>query len=228
MAHASEVCVWFPAMKLDALKEELGRQGTTVEVELLAKLEDLYERTVLLDRRVEIGAALAEQDRLAAEEDARRKAENYRVSAFRIYVDGREEYWKLERVIDILLLAKMLRTAIRQKEMEAAAYFLKELKSMKEKEPIVQGEFDALSTARLNGDIHVVGAYELDFDRQTLTIAEEQNCGWKSYRFKDISTAIYKADRKPDSWKNVLGRFEKELAGKELSFKLCSDVLAED
>jgi len=223
MAHASEVCVWFPVMKLDALKEELDRQNTTVEIALLARLEELYERTVSLDRRVAIGAALAEQDRLAAEEDARRKAENYRVSAFSICKDGKEEYWKLERLIDVLLLAKMLRISIRQKGMDAASYFLKELKEMEGKEPITNAEFSALSHARLDGDIHVAGAYELDFDQQMVTITQEQGIGWKSYRFKDVSTAIYKADRKPDSWKNTLARFENELAGKGFVFKPYSE-----
>ena len=62
MAHASEVCVWFPVMKLDALKEELGRQNTTVEAALLARLEELYDRTVPEDQLTEIGAALSEHD----------------------------------------------------------------------------------------------------------------------------------------------------------------------
>lgn len=212
MAHASEVCVWFPAMKLDALKEELGRQGTTVEVELLAKLEDLYERTVLLDRRVEIGAALAEQDRLAAEEDARRKAENYRVSVIRIHKDGWSECWKMERVIDFLFMARLLRKTLQLRRSDPVDTFATH---MHDRVVISEAEYEVYARAMRSGDIHVSGVYDLDFGRQTLTVTNLRERSWKTCSFKDISAAVYRADRKEGlTWKAAMDRLENAMTGK--------------
>jgi len=212
MAHASEVCVWFPVMKLDALKEELGRQNTTVEVALLAKLEELYEHTIPLDRRVAINAALAEQDRLAAEEAAIRKAENYRVSVLHVHWDDWSEYWKVERTVDLLLLARLLRKTLQIKHSDTAEVFATFLY---DRVVISEAEYEALARAMRSGDIHVSGAYNLDFGPQMLTVTDLQERRWKTCSFKDISTAVYRADQKEGlTWKEAMGRLDKAMTGK--------------
>ncbi len=212
MAYASEVCVWFPVMKLDALKEELDRQGTTVEVALLAKLEELYEHTVLLDRRVEIDAALAEQDRLEAEDEARRKAENYRVSVMHVRWNDWNEYWKVERVVDLLLLARLLRKTLQIKHSDMAETFAAH---MYDRVVISEAEYETLALAMRNGDVHVSGVYDLDFGRQTLTAMDLRERRWKACSFRDISAAVYRADRKEGlTWKKTMCRLENAMTGK--------------
>ena len=215
MAHATEVCVWFPAMKLDALKTELDKQDTTVEIRLLAKLEELYEQTIPEARRAEIGAILAEQDRLAAEEDARRKAESYRVSAMHIHRNGWSEYWKMDRAVDFLLLARLLRKTFQLKHNDLVDTFAAH---MHDRDVISEAEYEVYARAMRNGNIHVSGVYDLDFSRQTLTVTDLLERSWKTYRFNDVSVAAYRADRKEGlSWKEAIGRLEKALAGKCIS-----------
>lgn len=204
MPNFTETLIWFQEDKLRALEKALEQSSATVEQMLYQELEALYERCVPEDQRCAIADKLAEEDRQNDLEEARKAIEAYRVSAVQIVCDGACRFWKLARAWDILSAAAILRKALRQTEHDPRDLFERELG---EKEVISLSEFIRLGDSRFQGALQVTGVYCVDFDHLRFSFLQPAE-SWKTCDVKDISTAIYQAERKSGISKDEkLGRF---------------------
>lgn len=209
MPNAAEIVLWYPTRKYDALQRALKDTGTDLKAELTGVLDMLYERHIPEAERKEIYAAMEQEEQAAA----RQAAENQRISVIRVVYLHRRWEWKLISVVDTLHLARSLRTALQQSESVTVDAFLVRLG---EKETISPEEYEGMSIAKIQNSSHVTTACYLDFDQQIMSIATPGE-GWCSYRMKDISTAIYQADRKKYiTARQTMERFHNALQGKRL------------
>ncbi len=209
MSNATEIILWYPVRKHDALQSALQDAGADLTAELSAFLDALYEQHVPETKRKEICDAMEQEERAAA----RQAVANQRVCVIRVVYLHRRWEWKLISVVDTLHLARALRTALQQNKSVTVDAFLVRLG---EKESISPEEYECMSIAKIQNSSHVTTACCLDFDQQIMSIATPSE-GWCSYRMKDISTAIYQADRKKYiTARKALERFNDALQGKQL------------
>lgn len=211
MANCLELTLWYPEDKFNALSTALEPTGSSVEKELGRALTELYERLVPSEQRTEIAEKLAQEEQHEAEERARREAEAYRVSALRLTTGRSCEYHKLTRAWDILTLAAFIREAVRKAPSSPSGDFRSRLGEV---ERLSEQDFAELSMARLHNDPHVNSVLQVDFSSRRFSFVMPGE-GWRSYALKDISAAIYKAERKKGiSHQERLHRFLGALADK--------------
>lgn len=221
MANYNEIVVWFEESKLAALKTALSGKNVTVEQILTNKLDEVYADNVEAETRFQIAKTLAEREQMEAEETARKKAEQYRETAVQIIVDGVIHQWKVEQAVELLQMASALRKAVRQTALPDDVAFETVWT------PVVlisQDDFDKLASRYFEKDRSVTGAYVLNFDSMEFCYAK-QDCGWMTYPIKDVSTALYQAERKSSLTPNQrLERFEAYLGGKLSGYRPCRTV----
>jgi len=196
MASYNDITLWMEEHKLRALLDALGDREA-LGTEMNRRLEALYQEAVPADKRAAIDGFLEDQKRKEAEEQARLAAERYRVSAVRIVSanvhtgEKADQCWKMERDWSVLDMARLLRTALRQNALPPDQELLRALKDAQE---ITREEFERIAADKLGGDAHVTTVCTLDFMRQLITMYKRQ--GAVCYGMRDVSTAIYQADRR--------------------------------
>ena len=211
MVNCLGITLWYPEDKFNALSTALEPAGSSVEEELNRALEERYELLVPSEQRAEIAEKLAQEEQHEAEERARREAEAYRVSAIRLTTGRSCKYHKLTRAWDLLTLAAFIREAVRKAPSSPSGEFRSRLG---ETERLSTQDFAELSMARFRNDPHVNGAFQVDFPSGRFSFVMPGE-GWRSYALKDISAAIYKAERKKGiSHQERLRRFLDALTGK--------------
>ena len=214
MASYLEVCVWFLEQKHKALSLALKEKGTTMEEKLLEKLEELYLETVPVEQRAAIAEEVEAQEKKEAEDAAKWKAENYRVTVFQIIGDGGESYWRCEREISSLHLARELRKALRQKENSPVSVLKQALRA----DDGACEDFLQQRYVKLCGNRFISNVFVLDFEQKVVSIVIADK-GIASYRMKDLSPAVYGADRKKgESEQAVAVRFRQLIEGKICGF----------
>lgn len=148
-------------------------------------------------------------ERLAAQQETE-AARKY--TAFHITEHGEDGYWQIDRPVEFMDAARMLRSYLRSEQ--GAATFLQ---MIHRPERITAERFGELARLRMENTGKVAGAYHLDFGRQRVDALHIMD-GWQSFRMEDVSTAAYHAFRKDNlsdaaRWE----RFTDHLMGKELA-----------
>ena len=214
MANYLEVCVWLLEQKHKALALALKEKGTTMEEKLLGKLEEIYQHEVSPEQRAIIEAEVEAQAKKEEEEAAKWKAENYRVTVFQIIGNSGESYWRCEREISSLHLARELRKALRQKDDDPILVLKQALKA----DDGACEDFLQQRYVKLCGNRFISNVFVLDFEQQVASIVVPDK-GIVSYRMKDISTAVYGADRKKGEREEAVAvRFRQLIEGKNCGF----------
>ncbi len=210
MSGQVELALWFREDQYRALAAVLAGQGTTIEHRMQDRFQELYEKLVPLEARQMIEQRIdAERAVQAAEDEAARV-----FSVFHVTEHGREEYFQLERKLELLDAARSLRRYLRQ-EPGAAADSFSDL--FPKREPVTAERFDQLVSLRMENTGKVAGAFELDFDKREFSAVNIMD-GWKTYAMADVSAAAYHAFRKDGlpverQWERLL----EKLDGKEIT-----------
>lgn len=215
MPGYSEVCVWLQNDKLSALKKVLVEKDLKLEDKLQEKLEEIYCEYVPQAQREVIAAKIEVQVRQEQEEAARRAAERYRESVLKICGAGNVRCWKIGAAVSDLHLARLLRKALRS---DASDHILVFEDLLGDKTEIAQEEFARMASMFLQGERPAANAVTLDFDKELVILAEPK-AGYLAYNMKDISTAIYQAERAlglPEQ--KIAERFYQRLSGKTVEF----------
>ena len=137
--------------------------------------------------------------------------ESRRFSVFHVKENGSESYLQLENGLEFLDAARMLRAYLRG-EYGSVPFS----QALYKPEEISAAQFHEMASLRMENTGKVTGAFELDFDTQTMSALNIMD-GWKTYSMKDVSTAVYYAYQKrhlPEEWR--WNRFLERLDGKEL------------
>ena len=150
-----------------------------------------------------------EQQQIKQELEAAR-----RFSVFRVTENGKIDIFLVEGNIDMMVVAKNLRTYLSKDPITPPDRFAAAYPS---RTAIIEKEFDGHAMERAENTGRVVGAYDINMDRGEFTTLHTAQ-GWETYRIKDVSTAAYFAMRKDiESWNNRWIRFMEKLVGKQIS-----------
>ena len=211
--NSREITLWIDDRWYDALCRYL--KDETVEDKLNDYLDELVNQL-----------PLHEYERISAEiwqeeQQAKLEEEVSRVfSVFHIRENGGDRFLQLERGVEFLEAARLLRACLRARS-GAAGY----QKLLRRSEEITAGQFQQMAVTRMENTGKVTGAFELDFDRQQFSALHIMN-RWKVYRMKDVSAAAYHAHRKSySSEQERWRRFLDHLNGKDLTHDISEVVL---
>ena len=203
--NSHEISLWIDERWYKALEQHLP-EGS-IEKSLNSYLDQLIGQLPesvrdKINREIE----LEDQMNLAQKEAARRFA------VFHIREDGKEQYLQVERELEFLDVARLLRSYMRREH--GVDSFTQRLKAPQEISAI---DFRKLVQLRLENTGRVTGAFELDFDQQQLSTLNTMD-GWVVFNMKDVSKAVYRADQKVQaSSEERWVRFLDALSGKELT-----------
>ena len=85
--------------------------------------------------------------------------------------------------------------------------------------PIDDLTFSVLCAA-MEHDDRITALLEFDFDDGTISVKEQGDSEWRTYRLKDVSTAVYRAERKstiPIAARDLI--FEEALRDREIDWQ---------
>ena len=181
--NSREIALWIDERWYKALEQHLP--GGSVEDALNDHLDQLINQLPedVYDR---ISREIHQEDQQArAEQEAAR-----RFAVFHITEHGAEQYLRVDRGLEFLDAARLLRTYLRGER--GADAFPQMLYRAQE---ITPSEFNWMENLRMENSGKVTGAFMLDFDRQQISALHTMD-GWQAFRMQDVSSAVYHADRK--------------------------------
>ena len=208
-----EIVLYFNEYRLALLKQHLQKNGSSVEHELQNLLDSFYDQTVPEHDRVVTEAQIkSEREREAA---AREAARRFAVVHFH---EGNDDYFFTSELrSDFYSIANLYRSALKD---EVGNYTL---------DSIAQSNFIGCWTVNdmafsvlcsaMPNDPRITALVEFDFDHNTVSVCESSDNAWRTYNLKDVSTAMYKAERKeglPLDARHEI--FDAALEGKEITF----------
>lgn len=225
MPGYTDVCVWIQSDKHEALKKALAERNLKLEDQLQEKLEEIYSEYVPQMQREDIAAKIEAEIRQEQEEAALRAAERYRESVLKVIGAGYVRCWKIGAALSDLHIARLLRKALRDPASDHALVF-DEL--LGEKAKIKPEEFARVACMVLQEEKPAANAVTLDFDKEYITLAEPKH-GYLTYHMKDVSTAIYQAQRAAGLLEQqIADRFHQRLAGKTVHFAPMTNCVPQD
>ncbi len=197
-----EIVLWLDERWYDALSKHL--KDETLEQHLEEVIDELCNQL-----------PQQEYERISAEiwqEEQQRKQEweeSKRLAVFHVRENGEEVYLQTERDLEFLDTARLLRRYLRE-ESDAPVF----AKMLYNAEEITAEQFQQMAVLRMENTGKVTGAFELDFDAQTIVSLNIID-GWMIYNMKDVSTAAYFANKKWGlSEQERRTRFSQRLNGK--------------
>ena len=198
--RSREIVLWLDERWYDALSRRL--KDETVEEKLNEYLDELINQ-------------LPEQEynRISHElweEKAQRDAERI-YTAFNIREGSRCDIFRVEGDVDLLTVGERLRSYYMNAGTEGFVH------SFVRREKIDPETFIAMAQERLDNTGRIAGAYDVDLNNGTFSALHIMD-GWKTYRIKDVSTAVYHATRPKSLGRE--GRFVElvqRLEGKEMT-----------
>ena len=198
--RSREIVLWLDERWYGALSRQL--KDETVEEKLNEYLDELINQ-------------LPEQEysRISHElweEQVQRDAERI-YTAFNIREGSRSDIFRIEGDVDLLTVGERLRSYYMNAGTEGFAL------SFDRREKIDPETFIAMAQERLDNTGRIAGAYDIDLNNGTFSALHIMD-GWKTFRIKDVSTAVYHATRPKDLDRE--GRFIElthRLTGKEMS-----------
>lgn len=200
-----EISLWIDERWYHALSQKL--KDETVEDKLNDYLDELVNQLPTAEYN-RISAEIYEEEQ--RERQQREEASRYAV--FHVKEDGSEVYLQTDRGLEFMDAARMLRRYLRG---ESSASSFSQM--LYHPEEITAEQFRQMAALRMENTGKVTGAFELDFDAQTMAALHTMD-GWKVYAMKDVSTAVYYANRKQSlSEQTRWTKFLQRLDGRELT-----------
>lgn len=206
-----DITLFCNSHRFAAMKRVLGQRGVTIEQALNPALDILYNAIVPDDERKQIEERIiAEETQRVMEQEAAR-----RFSVVHLHdVDG-DMYFISEVHKNFYSAARLYRMVTRDLVSSAPVMNRLSLAFISHR-PIDPAAYSALCEAMPN-DPRITVILEFDFDDGTVGVCESSDNAWWYYNLKDVSTAVYKAERKKGlRWNEEQEIFAKALNGKEI------------
>lgn len=201
-----EITVWIDERWYDALSKQL--KDETLEDHLGDVLDEMCGQ---LPESVQERISQEIWEERQRDQEQQEAAKRYAV--FCVKEHGQERYLQVERGLELLDAARLLRMYLRQER--GASEFRQMIHAA---EDITKDAFYDRIQERLENIGKVTGAFELDFDRHEFSALHIMD-GWNTYSMKDVSAAVYHADRKQcRSTEERWARFLEKLDGKEWGY----------
>ena len=205
MGSSREITLWLDERWYEALSRQL--EDETVEGKLNDYLDNLISLlpTHIYDK---INGEMREEQQ--QREQMIEAGKKY--SAFRITENGSTEHFMMEHSVGMLEAAGYVRTCLRQ---ELGPRPFREM--LRDRVKISAEDFDGMAVARIADGSRITDVFDINFDRQELSTVRSVS-GWMTYRLKDVSTAVWHADRGGShDWNARQTRLTERLAGKEIT-----------
>ena len=205
MGSSREIILWLDDRWYDALSRQL--KDETVEDKLNHYLDKLIDQLPEQVREKIRGEIREEDQQYKREVDASKK-----YSAFRITENGSTEYFMMERSVGMLEAAGYVRTTLRK---ELGPRPFREM--LHDRVKISAEDFDGMAAARIADGSRITDVFDINFDRQEFSAVRSVS-GWVTYGMKDVSTAVWHADRGGShNWNVRQTRLAEKLEGKEIT-----------
>lgn len=205
MVNDREIALWVDERWYQALSRHL-KEGTVGD-KLSQYLDKLIDQLPEQVREKISGEILVEDQRREQEAEASRK-----FSAFRITEHGVTEHFRVEDSLGMLAAAGYVRTCLRQ---ELGPRPFRDM--LHNREEISADAFDRMAASCMEKGSRVTDVYDVDFDKGELS-AVRPELGWISYRLKDVSAAVWYADRCGSyDWNLRQTRLAEKLEGKQIT-----------
>lgn len=185
-----EIILYFNERRLEKLKSYLWNSGTSVEHELQKLLDGFYKQTVPEHERLEVEAQFEIEKELEAAQ--REAARRFAVVHFH---EGNDDFFFISELRnDFYSVANLYRHTLKD---EIGRYPLESISlcGFAGCQPISDRSFSSLCED-MRDDQRITAVIEFDFDRNKISVSERDENTWRVYDLKDVSTAMYKAERK--------------------------------
>ena len=208
-----DITLYFNEHRLEKLESYLLKKGSSVEHELQNLLYRFYEQTVPVHERMEVEAKIElEEEQEAA---AREAARHFAVVHFH---EGDDDlFFTSDLRNSFYSIAHLYRASLKD---EIGKYTLDSIahSNFSGCQVINDMMFSVLCNAMPN-DPRITALVEFNFDDNTIGVCENNKKSWCTYTLKDVSAAMYKAERKEglslDARHEI---FATALEGKEITF----------
>ena len=184
-----DINLYYNRYRLEALERVLHSQGKSIEDAVYPMLDSLYEQLVPAVERGDIENRIAaENAQAAAEAEAAR-----RFGVVHLHQGEDDFYLIANEQKDLYSIAGLYR---RQLQPNIGMVPLWDLTGQFHKaDRVFQSDYLRLCRA-MPDDHRITALMELDFDSGTISVCDNRENSWTTYSLKDVSTAIFKAERK--------------------------------
>ena len=184
-----DINLYYNRYRLEALERVLHSQGKSIEDAVYPMLDSLYEQLVPETERGDIENRIAaENAKAAAEEEAAK-----RFGVVHLHQGDDDFYLIANEQKDLYSMAGLYR---RQLQPNIGTVPLWDLTGQFHKAArVFQSDYLRLCRA-MRDDHRITALMELDFDSGTISVCDNRENSWTTYSLKDVSTAVFKAERK--------------------------------
>lgn len=185
-----ELVLYFNEHRLTKLKSHLLKNDSSIEHELQNMLDRFYEQTVPEYERLEVEAQIElEREREAADREASR---HFAVVHF--HEEHDDFFFTSELRNNFYSIANLYHSTLKD---EIGKYTLDSIaqSNFSGSQAINDMTFSVLCSAMPN-DPRITALVELDFDHNAVSVCESGDSAWRTYNLKDVSAAMYRAERK--------------------------------
>lgn len=207
-----EVTVFYNEHRVAAMERALKNTGAILEDRLERALDSIYQELVPATEREQIEAQIARE---ASEEYARLQAAR-RFAVVHFHDTDDDFNFTTELSNKFYTMAYRYREFMKD---EVGAVTLDSLaRHFGEYEPVDEVTFSILCNT-MPDDPRITAIADFDFESNTVSICEHGD-EWRTYDLKDVSTAVFKANRKSGLQMEAREAiFEESLEGKEMLFE---------
>ena len=207
-----DVTVFYNEHRVAALERALKNTGAILEDRLERALDSIYQELVPATEREQIEAQIARE---ASKEYARQQAAR-RFAVVHFHDTDDDFNFTTELSSKFYTLAYRYREFMKD---EVGTVTLDSLaRHFGEYEPVDEVTFSILCNT-MPDDPRITAIADFDFESNTLSICEHGD-DWRTYDLKDVSAAVFKANRKSGLQMEAREAiFEESLEGKEMIFE---------
>ena len=186
---SSDITLFYDTHRLSAMERILHSQGKKIEDEVYPFLDSLYDKLVPAVERGDIENRIAAENAQAAAEAEAAK----RFGVVHLH-QGDDDFHLI--TYDQRNLYTMAALYRRQLQPNIGKVSLWDLTGQFHKaDRVFQSDYLRLCRA-MPDDHRITALMELDFDSGTISVCDNRENSWTTYSLKDVSTAIFKAERK--------------------------------
>lgn len=217
----TDITVFYNTYRLDAMERVLQSQGKRIEDEVYPILDSLYEKLVPSAERGDIENRIAAENAQAAAEAEAAK----RFGVVHLHQGDDDFYLIANEQRNLYNMAALYR---RQLQPNIGKVPLWDLTGRFHKaDRVFQSDYLRLCHA-MPTDHRITSLMAMDFDNGTISVCDNRDSYWTTYSLKDVSTAIYKAERKNDLSSDVRQKiFDEALQGKAVAAMYLDENLLE-
>lgn len=209
-----DVSIYYNEDRLNAMEKVLRSQGKDLRTAIQEQMDALYVQLVPALERAGLDEKMErEHEQRMAEQEA-----NRRFAVVHLHDANEDYHFVSELHTSFLQSARLYRMVT--KELTGPGSPLERMKIAHLRNQPIAPEVFAQYCEDMPNDHRITALVEYDFENGMVSTCESSDNHWLTYKLKDVSTAVFRADRKSDL--RIPAReelFHEALYGKELEFE---------